>query len=506
MSGSPPQDTLEIEVTDFGPIAEAKLDLRPLTVFVGPSNTGKSYLAILIYALYRCFGGGFLHGQRLSSLGRGVFRDVRMENPPKGITNELAGLATEFLGITGSTEETGHALPASISRAIFEELSRHGGAVGDEICRCFGVADFHALTRKESRRGARIVLRPSISEGFGPLEHVLVRKGGGLKLETGIPEGMAVPFDKRDVGGTIESLFRKLAGVVLAPDSEEYEGGLVWYALESLAERVLPRIVGLPHAAHYLPADRTGVMHAHGVVVSALIGGAARAGLRPEAGMPLLSGVSADFLEQLIAIDDHPPRKPERDLGAEIEKAILAGSVRVERSEGTGYPRFVYRPDGWAYDLPLMNASSMVSELAPVVLYLRHLVEPGDVLIVEEPEAHLHPAMQVEFTRQLAELVCAGVRVIVTTHSEWLLEELANIVRRSQLPKSRRRDGGVALRPGQVGAWLFRSKRRPKGSVVEEVELDVESGLYPTDYDVVSERLYNESVKISNGMQGSVAR
>ena len=49
-----------------------------------------------------------------------------------------------------------------------------------------------------------------------------------------------------------------------------------------------------------------------------------------------------------------------------------------------------------------MQASSMVAELAPVVLYLRHLVRPDDVLIIEEPESNLHPAMQVEFTRQLA--------------------------------------------------------------------------------------------------------
>lgn len=49
---------LNLEVSDFGPIAEAKIELRPLTVFVGPSNTGKSYLAILIYALHRFLGPG----------------------------------------------------------------------------------------------------------------------------------------------------------------------------------------------------------------------------------------------------------------------------------------------------------------------------------------------------------------------------------------------------------------------------------------------------------------
>ena len=96
----------------------------------------------------------------------------------------------------------------------------------------------------------------------------------------------------------------------------------------------------------------------------------------------------------------------------------------------------------------------MVSELAPVVLYLRHVVQPGETLIIEEPESHLHPAMQVEFIRQIAALVQAGVRVIVTTHSEWVLEELGNIVRRSELPKARRKD----IPKGRVCA-SFRSGR-----------------------------------------------
>ena len=51
------QNNLEIEVQDFGPIVHAKIDLRPMTVFIGPSNTGKSYLAVLIYALHRFFAG-----------------------------------------------------------------------------------------------------------------------------------------------------------------------------------------------------------------------------------------------------------------------------------------------------------------------------------------------------------------------------------------------------------------------------------------------------------------
>ena len=44
---------IHLAAQNFGPIASADIDLRPLTVFVGQSNTGKTYLAALIYALHR---------------------------------------------------------------------------------------------------------------------------------------------------------------------------------------------------------------------------------------------------------------------------------------------------------------------------------------------------------------------------------------------------------------------------------------------------------------------
>ena len=47
-----------LDVQDFGPIARASVEMRPLTVFIGPSNTGKSYLAMLLYVLHRCLGTG----------------------------------------------------------------------------------------------------------------------------------------------------------------------------------------------------------------------------------------------------------------------------------------------------------------------------------------------------------------------------------------------------------------------------------------------------------------
>ena len=38
-----------IEVRNFGPISRGKVTLKPLTIFVGPNSSGKSYIAMLVH-------------------------------------------------------------------------------------------------------------------------------------------------------------------------------------------------------------------------------------------------------------------------------------------------------------------------------------------------------------------------------------------------------------------------------------------------------------------------
>ena len=48
---------LTVSVKNLGPIAEGTVDLKPLTVFVGPSNTGKSYMAMAINMVMKALTG-----------------------------------------------------------------------------------------------------------------------------------------------------------------------------------------------------------------------------------------------------------------------------------------------------------------------------------------------------------------------------------------------------------------------------------------------------------------
>ena len=491
------KDVLELEVSDFGPIVNAKIDLRPLTVFVGPSNTGKSYLAILIYALHRFF-------YDISRRRARRFDDERTAEMPPETPDVLEKWAKQIHKTRRDiSNEESVVLPSNVVDVIRSVLDLQGDRLGREIVRSFGANTIGMLVRKEKRHSAKVVMKRRSTINSASSDHRLTIGAQGVDFRTNIPESIPIRIDVQR-----KYLYRLRHMLEDYQDRERPS----WYSMDILGEMikdVLPRLIAPLHLpAYYLPADRTGVMHAHSVVVSAMIGSAPMTGLRPPAGTPMLSGVLADFLQQLIELDQPPNRQrmSRHDLGTKIEDTILGGSVQVERSETIGYPHFTYTPEGWKKPLPLMNASSMVSELAPVVLYLRYMVGPGSVLIIEEPESHLHPAMQVEFTRQIASLVKAGVRVIVTTHSEWVLETLANLVRLSELPKARRKGiegADLLLRPDEVGAWLFTPKRRPKGSVVEEIRFDPDAGGLESDFSEVGRQLYNDWATIGNRIAGS---
>ena len=265
------------------------------------------------------------------------------------------------------------------------------------------------------------------------------------------------------------------------------------------------------------PADRAGVMHAHQIIVSSAMERATRAGIDQLSEVPALSGVLADFLKQLIKINNEPlvrhegrsymtkkhahPVAPDRchlltKAAKHLESKVLGGDVHSEASNNSAisYPEFSYTPHGWSDHLPLMFASSMVSELSPVVLYLRRVVAPGDVLIIEEPEAHLHPDLQVKFVNVLAEIVKAGVQIIMTTHSEWVLDAVANLVLSSEVDGPSGNGSSVSLSSQEVGLWSFASKKRStkKGSTVREIKFDPDKGGYVTEFENSAVDIYNE--------------
>ena len=490
---------LILSVKDFGPIYSAEVELRPLTVFVGPSNTGKSYLAILIYALHKFFNSHEGKEPPFLYLSSSSF-------PHEAVIygQDITRFIDRADEIVSQVNENSSTIPpdkiTSLIRAMFSNLLPTND-LANEIMRCFGIDETRRLIRYGGKKSAKITLSPVSSQAeynHSSLYKFTIAKGA---FTTSIPD-TNLQIGKDALEEYIQDASEGKIRFGQKWTDSDARKSFVAKLMRGLSENIASYFDNpISQPAHYLPADRTGVMHAHKVVVGSLIRGASR-GIHPTRALPALSGVVADFIEQLLELGDlsSKRRRLNENLTQRLEKEILSGSIRNEKSE-TGYPVFSYQPTGWKEDMPLMNTSSMISELAPVVLYLRHVVSPEEVLIIEEPESHLHPGMQVAFIRHLAAAVRSGIRVIITTHSEWVLEELANLVRLSDLSESRRKGiGGAdyALSPDQVGTWLFEPKKRPKGSIVKEIPLDVDYGGFRSDYDDVAISTHNDWATIGN--------
>ncbi|MGA9380806.1 MAG: AAA family ATPase, partial [Phormidium sp.] len=87
-----------------------------------------------------------------------------------------------------------------------------------------------------------------------------------------------------------------------------------------------------------------------------------------------------------------------------------------------------YVPKGKRVKLSMDQSSSAVRSLLDIGFYLKHKAEPGDLLMVDEPELNLHPENQRRIARLFARLINLGIKVFITTHSDYIIKELNTLI------------------------------------------------------------------------------
>ena len=172
---------------------------------------------------------------------------------------------------------------------------------------------------------------------------------------------------------------------------------------------------------------------------------------------------------------------------------IAGGDYTVNAVGGINYTPH-NQPD---IKLTLAESSSTVRSLVDISFYLKHLAKQGDLLMIDEPELNLHPENQRKIARLFAMLVNAGIRVFITTHSDYIIKEFNTLL---LLNKQDQRIKELAEREGYQTSELLKPEQlniymtTPDTSVTDRkaytliaANISAENGIELTSFDEVIE-------------------
>ena len=136
--------------------------------------------------------------------------------------------------------------------------------------------------------------------------------------------------------------------------------------------------------------------------------------------------------KRLREIEDNGDIEAYLKLAEILEKEILQGNVDYSEPEPNLIRELIFKPiDSTDISLDIPIASSMVKELSPLVLYLRYIAGKRNLLVIDEPEMNLHPEAQAKLIEFIVMLVNSGIQVIITTHSPYIVDHLINLIKAS---------------------------------------------------------------------------
>jgi len=300
-----------------------------------------------------------------------------------------------------------------------------------------------------------------------------------------------------------KELFIKIADELLKDKSEMHF--MLIELTEIIFDFCLSKILEhIPFPCFYLPAARSGILQGHRMLAASIVKKSPQVGIE-RLEIPKFSGVVSDFISTVIML---PEEKGQfYKLAKEFEKELIKGEILVKTFGEYPYPEIKYKFQDT--EIPLHRSSSTVSELAPLFLYLKYVIEPGCILIIEEPEAHLHPENQRILAKFLVKLLRKNVNIIITTHSEYLVDQLSSFILLSKIEPRKRRERYKYseedfLKPDEISSYVFKYDKRTGGSRITEVEITEQEGISQGEFLKIHEALYEESFKLQRELQSKI--
>lgn len=374
-----------VHVKKFGKIEQADVEVAPMTLFVGDNNSGKSYLMTFIYGLLnvRFYFENYLFYEESV-----VFKNCCR------ILDNMIPKEHEIQKYTLSCEEIGQ-FQQLINQILDDNKKKF-------ILNLFNREMTIDELNIEFPNGMNVTLEVELDiDEENNEECVLLNQRVGRSHKA---VGYRVSRGKVRSGATG---YRFLLSFIM---QSMLDGGL---GNRQMNKRV------------YLPTTRTGFL----LTYKTLIGSAVQEKFTlQENDKNLLTKPNSDFLKELGSMDTTKEMERFQSVIAFIEEHVINGHVSVSR---TPVPDLAYIPEGLNQKLPLYVTSGVVTEMTPLLLFLKY-VDMG-TLLFEEPEISLHLQLQWQVARVLIRLSNMGLPVFVTTHSDLIIRHINNMIKANEM-------------------------------------------------------------------------
>jgi hypothetical protein len=443
---------ITLRVENFGPFEEVRVEIKPLTIFIGRNSVGKSLLLYLAWAL---------------SSAAPAFE--RVESGWEDYIKVAEAIVEKVDRGESPREEIIEA-----ARLFYRDVFIRAVEIGleERLKHTFGV-ELRELVKKGKRR-ATIELQAECGKFKATISKTLRVEELDICLDR-VLETLQVERSTRDkhIRVRYDNKEEEVA-IYGVEDSGDFIAKLIAYSTFLVFETFFLSTRGL---SPLLPDSRAGI---------------ARALLKPYTTVTMPLGVDAEYRDLYFrlaewlyknrgVLEDLRPLLEE--LGVTPKPVLKAGVYEVEVCSWTGKCA------------PISMAPSGVREVLSVALALFY-PEPINVF-VEEPEAHLHPRALRHLARLIARAVNRGKKVLVTTHSDYLIGYINNLVVASRLPRDRLKELGYredeVLKPEQIAAYLV--KAVGDKAIVEPIEV-TEDGISEEEFSKIAEEILGERSRI----------